>query len=291
MTEAPVLTRIADEVGIVTLNRPDRLNAWDGPMRQQVKEAVERLDADPAVRAIVLTGAGDKAFSAGQDLSETEKFTGGEDGRAWFNSWRDFYDCVRRASKPCVAALNGVAAGSAYQFAMLCDVRVGHPGTRMGQPEINAGIPSVLGPMLMMERLGLSRTIELTLSGRMMDARECRQIGLIHYLVPRKQVLQKAIAVAKELAAKPPTAMRLNRQRFREVTQPAFDEAFQNGQRIQYEAYASGEPQAAMARFFAERKARQEAKQARGKVKTNAKAAPRAKRAARRGAAGRRKGR
>ncbi|MCK6453719.1 MAG: enoyl-CoA hydratase/isomerase family protein [Alphaproteobacteria bacterium] len=287
MTQAPVLTRIADEVGIVTLNRPDRLNAWDGPMRQQVKEAIERLDADPAVRAIVLTGAGDKAFSAGQDLNETEKFTGGEDGRAWFNSWRDFYDSLRRASKPCVAALNGVAAGSAFQFAMLCDVRVGHAGTRMGQPEINAGIPSVLGPMLMIERLGLSRAIELTLSGRMMGAAECRQIGLIHHLAPRRQVLKKAIAVARELAAKPPNAMRLNRQRFREVTQPAFDEAFQNGQRIQYEAYASGEPQAAMARFFAEREARQEAKQARGKAKAKAKPAPRA----RRGGAGRRKGR
>ena len=73
--------------------------------------------------------------------------------------------------------LNGIAAGSAFQVAMLTDVRVGQPGTRMGQPEINAGIPSVLGPMLMIERFGLSRTIELTLTGRMMDADECHRIG------------------------------------------------------------------------------------------------------------------
>jgi enoyl-CoA hydratase/carnithine racemase len=126
----------------------------------------------------------------------------------------------------------------------------------MGQPEINAGIPSVLGPMLMIERFGLSRTIELTLTGRMMDGDECHHIGLIHHLVPQDELMAKAREVVALLASKPPIAMRLCKQRFREVTQPAFDEAFAAGQRYQEEAFASGEPQKAMAKFFAERSAR-----------------------------------
>lgn len=275
MADSSVLTEVRDGVGIVTLNKPDKLNAWDGPMRLAVKAAIEGFDADPSVRAIVLTGAGDRAFCAGQDLGETKKFSSGADGGDWFATWRDFYDCLRKSTKPVVAALNGVAAGSAFQFAMLCDVRVGHPGSRMGQPEINSGIPSVLGPLLMIERLGLSRTIELTLTGRMMEAKECHQIGLMHHLVPAKKVMAKALEVAKMLASKPPIAMRLNKRRFREVTQPAFDEAFLNGRRIQEEAYASGEPQAAMEAFFA---ARARAKSARPKAKPKAKARGKAKR-------------
>ena len=127
---------------------------------------------DPAVKAVIMTGAGERAFCAGQDLEETEKFQSGHEGANWFQSWRDFYNAIRDLDKPCLAALNGVAAGSAFQAVMLTDVRVGHPGVRMGQPEINAGIPSVTGPMLMLPRIGLARTMELTLTGRMMEAAE-----------------------------------------------------------------------------------------------------------------------
>lgn len=253
MPDDSILVEISDGVGVATLNKPEKLNAWDGPMRDNLKGVLEAFNADASVRAIILTGAGDRAFSAGQDLGETKEFTSGEDGKKWFLSWRDFYEAFRLLDKPCIGALNGVAAGSAFQVAMLTDVRVGHPGVRMGQPEINSGIPSVLGPLLMNARLGLSRTIELTLTGRMMEAEECHRIGLIHHLVPQGEVMAKSREVAALLAAKPAIAMRLNRRRFREMTQPAFDEAFEAGQSIQAEAYASGEPQKAMEAFFAER--------------------------------------
>jgi enoyl-CoA hydratase len=276
MADTSVLTQVKDGIGIITLNKPEKLNAWDTPMRMAVKAALEKFNADSAVRAIILTGSGDRAFCAGQDLSETSKFGGASEGGDWFETWRNFYDTMRLSSKPIIAALNGVAAGSAFQFAMLADVRVGHAGSKMGQPEINSGIASVLGPMLMIERLGLSRTIELTLTGRMMEAKECHHIGLMHHLVPPKQVMAKALEVARELAAKPPVAMRLNRQRFREMTQPAFVEAFANGRRIQEESYASGEPQAMMAKFFADRAARATAKPAKARP-TKKKPAPKAK--------------
>jgi enoyl-CoA hydratase/carnithine racemase len=251
-----VLVAIDDGIATVTLNRPDRLNAWDTPMRDKLAGALNELNADRSVGAIVLTGAGDRAFSAGQDLEETMQFSSGEDGRKWFLSWRAFYDSLRGLDKGCVAALNGVAAGSAYQFAMLTDVRVGHPGTSMGQPEINSGIPSVLGPMLMLSRIGLSRTIELTLTGRMMDGEECHRIGLIHHLVDRDQVMRTAREVAALLASKPPVAMRLNKRRFREITEPAFEEAFASGQAIEAEAFECGEPQQSMEDFFAQRAGR-----------------------------------
>ena len=208
-----VLVFIEDGIATLTLNRPERLNAWHTPMRMAVADALDGLNRDPSVGAIILTGAGKRAFSAGQDLAETMAFDSGETAREWFLSWRAFYDSLRNLDKGCVAALNGVAAGSAFQFAMLTDVRVGHPGTRMGQPEIESGIPSVLGPMLMLPRLGLSRTVELTLTGRMMSGEECHRIGLIHHLVDPERVMSKAREVAAALASKPPIAMRLNKRR------------------------------------------------------------------------------
>lgn len=251
-----VLVSVEQGIGTVTLNRPERLNAWDTPMRNEVAAALNAFNDDSSVRAIIVTGAGNLAFSAGQDLAETMAFKTGEDATRWFYSWRDFYNALRNLEKGCVAALNGVAAGSAFQFSMLTDVRVGHPETRMGQPEIDSGIPSVLGPMLMLSRIGLSRTMELTLTGRMMGGQECHHIGLIHYLVPQEMVMDKARELAELLASKPPIAMRLNKRRFRDVTQADFDEAFEQGAAIEAEAFAAGEPQAEMEKFFADRAAR-----------------------------------
>jgi enoyl-CoA hydratase/carnithine racemase len=123
----------------------------------------------------------------------------------------------------------------------------------MGQPEINSGIASTLGPWLMREMLGLSRTVELTLTGRMMDAAECHQIGLIHRLVPQADVMRAAMETARLLAAKPPVAMRLNKRRFKAVTQAGFHEALAAGVEVQRESYGSGEPQRFMERFLAEK--------------------------------------
>jgi enoyl-CoA hydratase/carnithine racemase len=265
MTSA-IVTEVKDGLATLTLNKPHKLNAWDTPMRAEVAASLRAWNKDAKVGAIILTGAGDRAFSAGQDLDETEKFQSGGQGAAWFLSWRDFYNAIRDLDKPILAALNGVAAGSAYQAVLLCDIRVGHPGSLLGQPEINAGIPSVTGPMLMLPRIGLARTTELTLSGRMMDATEAHAIGLIQHLVATPAgVMPKTREIARMLADKPPIAMRLNKQRLRQVTQAAFDEAFQNGGAYQAEAFGSGEPQAAMRAFFAERAKRRAARAAAAK--------------------------
>jgi len=139
--------------------------------------------------------------------------------------------------------------------ALLCDFRIGHADVRMGQPEINSGIASTTGPWIMREMIGIARTIDLTLSGRMMDAAECLAIGLLNKVVPQEQVLPASLALGAELAAKPPVAMRLNKQRFREVTEAGFRDCLDAGIRIQRESFATGEPARMMAEFFAVRAA------------------------------------
>lgn len=270
-----IKTRIEDQVGILTLDRPETINGWHQPMRIEVSDALKKFNADPKVRAIIITGAGDRAWSSGQDLAETMVIKGGEEGVKWANYWVEFYDVLRSMEKGVVAALNGVAAGSAYQYAMMCDVRVGHSGSRLGQPEINSGITSTTGPWIMYDRIGRSRTIELTLRGRMMNGDEAHEIGLIHYLVPQDQVMAKAMEVAKVLASKAPLAMKLTKQRFREMTEAGFRETTQANIAISKENYASGEPQKAMKEFFEERARRKaEREKAAGKA-----AAPAAKKA------------
>ncbi|WP_295805698.1 enoyl-CoA hydratase/isomerase family protein [uncultured Nitratireductor sp.] len=250
-----ILTEVEGSVFKITLNRPQVMNAWNATMREELMDALAEAEDNDAVRAVILTGAGDRAFGAGQDLNETKSFDA-DRAEVWIGEWEKLYDRFRRLSKPIIAALNGVAAGSAFQVALLCDLRIGHAGVRMGQPEINSGIPSTTGPWIMREMLGMARTIDLTLTGRLMDADEAERIGLINRLVPQDKVAEEAMKLAVELASKPPVAMRLDRQRFREMTEASLQDALSAGIRIQREAYATGEPARMMEAFLAKRRAK-----------------------------------
>ncbi|MGX1787104.1 enoyl-CoA hydratase/isomerase family protein [Bosea sp. NPDC055332] len=236
-------------VGIVRLDRPQKLNAWTVAMRREIMAAMNGFESDGSCRAIVLTGTGDRAFCAGQDLGEAHGFDVDE-AESWIRGWGDFYSVLRGLSKPLVVALNGVAAGSAFQAALLGDVRVGHAGVRMGQPEINSGIASITGPWIMNLMLGMSRTIELTLSGRLMDAEECARIGLIHHIVDQSEVLQQSIRIAEALGDKPPIAMRIDKLRFREMTEASFRDAIEAAIRHHRTSYESGEPARMMEEFY-----------------------------------------
>jgi enoyl-CoA hydratase/carnithine racemase len=248
-------TRKEENIGIITLNRPEKLNAWHKPMKDEFLDALKKFESDQNIRAIILTGAGDRGFCAGQDLEEAEKFDA-DGGEAWVVGFRVLYGFIRSLSKPLVGAINGTAAGSGFQLALLTDVRVGHAGTQMGQPEINNGITTSFGSWIMAPMIGLSRTIELTLTGRMMDGEECYRIGLLHTLVPQKDVMKEALKVAKDLASKPPIAMRLTKDRFREMTEESFQELQKAAVRMNRESYGSGEPQAIARRFLEKHAAR-----------------------------------
>ncbi len=252
MDAPPVLEARDGEVALITLNRPHVLNAWDRPMRELLVGALDRCAADDGIGAVVLTGAGDRAFGAGQDLREAKSFDA-DRAEEWLREWERLYDRMRSLPKPLVVAMNGLAAGSAFQFVLLADFRIGHPGVRMGQPEINSGIASITGPWIMNEMLGIARTTDLTLTGRLMDAEECHRVGVLNRVVAPERVLPESLELARALAAKPRLAMQLDKQWLREMTDARFHAAIEAGIRYHRIAYGSGEPAQNMERFLAAR--------------------------------------
>ena len=238
-----------DNLALVTLDRPDSLNAVNRALREALIATLAQADADDAVRAVVITGAGDRAFCSGQDLAETVAYTI-DDVDDWLTRQHAMYQALRDLDKPCVVAWNGVAAGAGYQIGLCADLRVGYPELKLGQPEIRAGLASIVGSYLMSLQLPLSLNQQLSITGDLITGQRGYEIGLVNYLVPREQVLPKAIEVAGELARLGATALRLTKKRFRELSQPGFDAALVAAKEIQREAYRSGEPQAAMKKFF-----------------------------------------
>jgi enoyl-CoA hydratase/carnithine racemase len=254
-TAAPsdtVLVGREGDIAVVRLNRPEAMNAVNAAMRRDLPRGLSALEADSAVRAIVITGAGDRAFSAGQDLEEAAAYTA-DDVDEWFTRQHAMYASIRSLNKPTVAAYNGVAAGAGYQIGLYCDLRVGYPELKIGQPEVKAGLGSILGTSQMRWHLPIGLNAQLSLTGEFISGHRAYEIGLVNYLVPRGDVLGKALEVASQLAAQPPNALRLTKERLRELTQAEFDDILVAAKKYQKRAYESGEPQKQMAAFLAQR--------------------------------------
>jgi enoyl-CoA hydratase/carnithine racemase len=250
-----ILIEHRDSTAVVALNRPESLNAVNVEMREALIVALSDLNRDASVRAVVITGSGERAFCSGQDLNETARYTI-DDVDQWLTRQHAMYRAVRDLDKPCIAAWNGVATGAGYQIGLCSDLRVGFSEMKLGQPEIRAGLASIVGSYLMTLHLGQSQNVQLSLTGELISGQRACELGLINHLVPREQVLEKSLAVASELTKLGPTAIRLTKQRFRELSQAGFDAALEAAKKAQREAYLSGEPQAAMRRFFEMRKAK-----------------------------------
>ena len=252
MTGPAVLERREGAIAVVTLNRPQALNALDLEMRDLLPRVLDGLNGDDSVRAAVLTGAGERAFSAGQDLNDSAGFDE-KTVQEHFLHLGALYQSVRALEKPIVVALNGLAAGFGLQTALHADIRIAHPGVRMGQPEVRAGIPSVVGPFIIERVVGHARAVELSLTGRLLDAETCLAWGLVNEIVPPERVMPRAMELAGELATLPPLAVRLTKRRLLERTQAGYDETVQAAMRFQEAAYRDGEPQRVAAAFFEER--------------------------------------
>ncbi|CAN7288673.1 enoyl-CoA hydratase/isomerase family protein [Pseudorhodoferax sp. LjRoot39] len=245
---------------IVRLHRPQAMNAVNAALRAGLTRQLALLDADDTVQALVLTGAGERAFCAGQDLEESVSIDT-HNLADWLNRQHAMYQAVRDVRKPIVAALNGTAVGAGFQMALLCDLRVGHAGLRMGQPEVKAGLASIVGSYLMSLQIGHALNQQLSLTGELIDGARGHALGLVNELVAAPAVLETAIARAQALAALPGAALRTTKQRFRERTQAGFEEACSAGIRYQLECYATGEPQRVMRNFLARRQAASSAKE------------------------------
>ncbi|MFD4260804.1 enoyl-CoA hydratase/isomerase family protein [Streptomyces sp. NPDC058534] len=242
-------------VAEIALNRPDKLNAWTAQMRGRLVAALDEAGTDPACRAVVLTGVG-RAFCAGQDLAETAAIDPDDHTAAeeWIDDFGRLFRTLRGLDKPTVAAVNGVAAGSGFQFALLVDLRIGHADVRMGQPEVLSGIPSITGIWAMRGILGRAKTAEFALTGRLVDGTEAQRLGLLNRLVAQEDVLTEALAEAARLAELPLGAVALTKGRLRELDDDGLDEAIAAAKKVHTAAYATGEPQREMARFLAGRR-------------------------------------
>ena len=238
-----------DGIAILRLNRPTSLNALTQDLARAISNSLIDLDRDDDVNGIVLTGVGDRSFCAGVDLDEALNVKV-EEIEGWFGAVCNIYRQILLTDKPVIAALNGVAAGGGFQMALVSDQRVAHNQTKMGQPEINAGIPSIMGSYWMSLHLGWSKNQELSMTGRLLGAQEATELGLINHLVDKDQLLPKACAVAEEFSRKPPNAWKRTKHRFREIALAGFEEAFRAGVLGQQEAYAKGEPQKIMSAFL-----------------------------------------
>lgn len=247
--ESCVIVEHRGPVAVITLNRPAAMNAVNARMRAELIGALRAANNDPATRAAVLTGAGERAFCAGQDLAEAVGY-GTDDLDAWLSQQHAMYQAVRDLDKPVVVAWNAVAAGAGFQIGLCADLRVGYPELRLGQPEILAGLASIVGSYLMTLHVGLSQNLQLSLTGELISGTRAYEIGLINYLVSKEQVLEKALAVAGHLASLPQTALLLTKQQLRARTQPDFDDIARIALDSQRQAYASGEPQQMMRRFL-----------------------------------------
>ncbi len=249
-----VTVAVEDGVALVTLNRPHRMNAVDDALRTQLIDALARCNRDPAVRAVVLTGAGARAFCAGQDLDEAAAVQW-QQLVPWLERQRAMYQAVRDLDKPCIAAVRGVAAGAGFQLALCADWRIATPQSRWGQPEVKAGLASIVGSYLMTLQVGHTHNAQLSLSGELISGERAFEIGLVTELHDDEVLMARAMERARQLAALPPTAMRLSKQRLRALSQPGFDDACVAGIRAQLECYADGEPQRVMAAFLRKRDA------------------------------------
>ena len=249
----PVLIERRDGVALLTLNREAALNAVDAGLRAALTDALRTLAADAGLVSAVITGAGARAFCAGQDLHEAMGLATGE-VEDWLVRQHAMYQAVRDFDKPLIAALNGVTAGAGFQIALCCDLRVGYPELRVGQPEIRAGLASIVGTYLMSLQLPLSLNQQLSLSGELLPGSRAHELGLINHLVPQAEVPARAIALARELARLPQAAYAATKARLRQLSQPGFDAALNAAIVAQQALYASREPQRVMREFFDSRK-------------------------------------
>jgi enoyl-CoA hydratase len=222
MPETILLDR-EGRVAILTINRPDKLNALSQQVRDEVLAALDELATDDGIGVVVITGAGDKAFIAGADISEFEG-RGPMDQREAMRFPR-IYDAMAGYPKPVIAMINGFCLGGGCELAMSCDLRIASERARFGQPEIKLGlIPGGGGTQRLPRLVGLGHAVRLTLTGDMIGAAEAQQIGLVEMVVPHEELRARTLELAQKIAAMSPLTVRVAKEALRASERLPLDE-------------------------------------------------------------------
>ena len=244
-----ILYEERNNIGIITLNREKVLNAWNKEMRLKICEIFSRIKKEKKIKVVIFTGKGNKAFCAGQDLKELKNFkTSQVDG--WIDEFKKVYTAVRSSEIPTISCINGVAVGSGFQLILLTDIRISHQNAKFGQVEINSGITSITGAWIIEKVLGLSKSIELCLTGKLIKGKEALNIGVINHLTTKKNVMKLSLKIAKELSEKPQHAMRLTKKRIWEIFKTEMDETFKSAKKYHKMSFKLGEPQKTTRKFL-----------------------------------------
>ncbi len=238
-------------IATVRFNRPKVLNALSPALIGEMVEAMQALDQDEEIGAMVLTGS-ERAFAAGADIGAMAESTVVEQiGRDQFATW----DKLRKVKKPIIAAVSGWALGGGNETAMMCDMIVASESARFGQPEINIGImPGAGGTQRIAQALGKAKAMEVVLTGRPLTAEEALACGLINRVAPVETYLEEAQGLAREIASKPPIAVQLAKQAVNAVFDDYLDRGLMTERRNFYMLFATEDQKEGMQAFLEKRK-------------------------------------
>jgi len=248
--------RRGELVAVVTVNNPSRLNSMNSALMDEFIEAFSSLAANAELRAVVLTGAGNKAFIGGADIREMSALTGAEDGRRFITRLHRCCDAIRAVPVPAIARINGLTLGGGLEIAAACDVRIAVESAVFGMPEVKLGIPSVIEAALLPMLVGWGRTRQIVLFGENFSAQEAHSWGLINELVSGSELDNAIGRWLDQLLSCSPGAVRLQKQLIRSWEDMPLRAAIQAGIESFTTAVRSGEPSAAMHDFLERKKAR-----------------------------------
>ncbi len=242
-----------DGVGIVKMNRPDALNALNTETLQELEKAFAHLGESGDVKVIIITGEG-KAFVAGADIAEMKDMSADE-AKAFSQKGQKVFDLIARIDKPVIAAVNGFALGGGCELAMACDIRIASEKAKLGQPEVNLGIiPGFAGTQRLARLVGAAKAKELIFTGDLIDAQTAHSVGLVNQMVPAEKLMDVCMEIAKKIASKGPTAVKLAKKVIDEGIQVNLDDGTTLESDRFAECFAGGEAKEGMSAFLEKRK-------------------------------------
>ncbi len=249
-----LIERSDDGYAVVTLNRPEALNALNSTLFGELADFLDAVENDDAVRCLVLTGSGTKAFAAGADIKEMADQSYADMFKA--NFFALGHDRIARFRKPIIAAVSGYALGGGCELAMLCDFIIASETAKFGQPEINLGVaPGIGGSQRLTRLVGKSKAMDMILTARMMDAAEAERAGLVSRVVPAERLLDEAREAAARIAAQSSLAVMMNKEMVNVALETTLTEGVRFERRLFHSLFAFEDQKEGMTAFVEKRKA------------------------------------